>query len=308
MRMIKQNAIKIARLGLLMTIVLLAFAIVIAAPIQSATDVALAVDAQGGTATGVYGKSGALTSANFGLHGEGSGSASWTYTESMSGVTLNSSNISACLNKTTQPLNLTAAGTNGFRFGLNAHESRWDTDGWKACAVLNYQLSPFLKTMIGNYGVTVQVTSVSATLERVHGNSSKMKAVANASAASAATYIDDSTDGYKTTESTGATLTQSSAITLTSSHNVISIVFYVGGGAGGTSGDYYGTGYAHDIKLSFKITRSTTENSTAVYDDGAAPILKSVDSTAPFRVDSNDNWNYATHNIFCCNNKTITNC
>ena len=299
MRMIKQNAIKIARLGLLMTIVLLAFAIVIAAPIQSATDVALAVDDQGGTATGVYGKSGALTSVNFGLHGEGSGSATWTFTESMSGVTLNSSKISACLDKTTQPLRLTAAETNGFRFGLASHEPSSllspDLDGWRACAVLNYQLSPFLKTMISNYGVTVQVTSVSAVLGRIHGNTSRMRAVANASAASAASYIDDANTGtgYQSTDTTSATLTQSSAITLEAKHNVVSIIFYVAGGAGGTSGDNYATGYAHDIKLSFKITRSTTENSTAVYDDGAAPILKSVDSTAPFRVDSNDNWNYA---------------
>ncbi|MBQ2016209.1 MAG: hypothetical protein II207_04320, partial [Clostridia bacterium] len=90
------------------------------------------------------------------------------------------------MNKTTKPLRLTAGdGNNGFRFGLNEHEQgMWgapDTDGWKACAVLNYQLSPFLKTMISNSGTTVEVTKVAATLDRAHGDTSRMKAVANSS-------------------------------------------------------------------------------------------------------------------------------
>lgn len=299
MRMIKQNAIKIARLGLLMTIVLLAFAIVIAAPLESSTEVALAVDAQGGTAVGTYGGRGALTSVHFGIHGDGNGSSTWTLEEGMKGVTLDSSKISACLNKTTKPLRLTAGdNNNGFRFGLNEHETGgWlpDTDGWKACAVLNYQLSPFLKTMISNYGTTVQVTKVAATLDRAHGNSSKMKAVANSSAAMAATYIDEDETGYQTASGTSAVLTQSSTITLKATDNVISIVFYVAGGAGGTSGDNFATGYAHDINITFKITRTQAENSGAVYDDGAAPKLQAINSTSPFRTDAtaDSNWNYA---------------
>ncbi|MBR5174047.1 MAG: hypothetical protein IKW16_03780, partial [Clostridia bacterium] len=208
MRRSKQNAIRIARAGIVALTFILAFAIIIAAPIESSTDVALAVDATGGTAKAIYGAKGELTADNFGsgFPGTGNNTTTWTHTEYFSGVTLDSSNISACLNKTTQPLRLDAAGTNGFRFGMNAHESRWDTDGWKACAVLNYQISPFLKSMISNTVATVQVTSVSAVLERVHGNSLKMKAVVNASAASAATYIDDAETGYQTSTGTSATL------------------------------------------------------------------------------------------------------
>ena len=294
MRSIKQNAIKIARAGIIALTFILAFAIVFAAPIESSTDVALAVDATGGAAKAIYGAKGELTADNFGsgFPGTGNNTTTWTHTEYFSGVTLDSSNISACLNKTTQPLRLDAAGTNGFRFGMNAHESRWDTDGWKACAVLNYQISPFLKSMISNTVATVQVTSVSAVLERVHGNSLKMKAVVNASAASAATYIDDAETGYQTATGTSATLKQSSVITLAASDNVVSIVFYAGGGAGGTSGEYYGTGYAHDISVSFKITLKQEEYSGTVLDDGAAPILQSIDSKAPFRTNNSSDWNY----------------
>ena len=53
---LKQNAIKIARVALIATIFILAFAIIIAAPVESSTEIALAaVDAQGGTVKSIYG-------------------------------------------------------------------------------------------------------------------------------------------------------------------------------------------------------------------------------------------------------------
>ena len=303
----KQNAIRIARAGLVALTLILAFAIIIAEPIGSSTDVALAaVDATGGTAKGIYGKSGELTADNWnnnaGFPGTGNNTTTWTHTESFNGVTLDASNISACLYNTTQPLRLTAAGTNGFRFGLNAHEGRTDTDGWKAYAVLNYQLSPFLKSMISNTVATVQVTGASVSFTRLHGDSSNVKIMASSGAVSASSVASDSDSGYTSTSNTSATtLSPSTTITLNSSHNVVSVVFAIIGGWWGTSGDNYATGYVKDITLKFKITLKQEDYSGTVINDGEAPILQSVDSMSPNRADSTGDWNYALSNNITTN-------
>ena len=177
---LKQNAIKIARVALIATIFILAFAIIIAAPVESSTEIALAaVDAQGGTAKGIYGKSGELTADNFagGFPGTGLNQTTWTHTESLSGIVLDSSNVSACLYNTTKPLKLEAAGSNGFRFGMTEHEEWTDTDGWKAYAVVNYQISPFLKNLISNTNATVQVTGASLVFARLKGERVKRRQI-----------------------------------------------------------------------------------------------------------------------------------
>jgi hypothetical protein len=293
----KQNAIKIARLGLLLTIVVLAFAIIIAAPMESATDVALAaVDAQGGTAKGIYGNGGELTASRFGFPGSGSNKTEWTHTVEFSGVGLNTSNISTCLYNTTKALFFEQVGNGSFRFGKTGSDGYLDNDGWQAYAVLNYQLSPFLKTMISNTNATVQVTGFTCKFERANGDESSIRVFASSGAQTAANCGvngDVTTTGFVKTDNKNTTMSYSSKlpITLASSHNVVAMAFEIGGGRF-SDGDNP-VGKISDLKLTFKISITQADYSGTVINDGEAPILQSVDTKSPFRTDSAGDWNYA---------------
>ncbi|MBR2334319.1 MAG: hypothetical protein IKA59_03145, partial [Clostridia bacterium] len=295
---LKQNAIKIARVALIATIFILAFAIIIAAPVESSTEIALAgVNSPSGTAKGIYGKSGELTADNFagGFPGSGLNKTTWTHTESLSGIVLDSSNVSACLYNTEKPLRLEAAGSNGFRFGMTEHEDRTDMDGWKAYAVVNYQISPFLKNLISNTNATVQVTGASLGFARLQGNSSMAKVMVSSSAVSASSIAGDTDSGYTSTSSTDdTTLKPSISATLESSHNVIAFAFAIVGGWWGTGGDYKPTGHVHDISITFKVTLDNVDYSETVINDGEAPTIWAIDSKSPFRTDNKtgSNWNY----------------
>lgn len=296
----KQNAIKIARTALIALTFILAFAIIIAAPMNDATEIALAaVDAQAGTAVGIYGDRGELTADKYGFPGTGSNTTTWSLTETFANTSFSSSNVSACIANSTKPLVIEAR-TGGFKFCKNGSDGWLDTDGWQVYAVVNYQLSPFLKTMISNTNATVQVTGFTTTFERANGDESSVRVFASSGPVTAANcgVNDDVTkSGFVEVSSKNTTVSYSSKlpITLSSSHNVVALAFEIGGG---NDGDYP-TGYVHDLKLTFKITLKQEQYSTTVINDGEAPILQSIDSKSPFRTDNtvDSNWNYMPNDI-----------
>ncbi len=298
----KQNAIKIARTVLVALTFILAFAIIIATPIESSTEVAFAdIDSQIGTAVGIYGNSGELTADKYGTGFPGSGSnvTVWSHNETFSNVKFSSSNVSACSANTTKPIVIETR-TGEFKFAKNGNDNDPPLvgDGYQVYAVVNYQLSPFLKTMISNTNATVQFTGFSAVFERASGSESSYRVFASSAPVAAASCgVDDDVTktGFTKSGSKNWTITNTSAITLASSHNVIAMAFEIGGG---TDGDYP-TGYIHDIKLSFKITITQADYSGTVINDGEAPILQSVDSKSPFRTDNtiNSGWNYYPNDI-----------
>ena len=317
MRRSKQNAIKIARAGIFALTFILAFAIIIAAPIESSSEVALAgLNAQGGTATGFDGNSDALTADNFagGFPGTGLNTTSWTHFESFSTVSFSEDNVSACIANSTQPLVIESR-TGGFKFvkTLSDNDPWIGGDGYQVYGVINYQLSPFLKTLISNTNTTVQVTAFTGYFQRAVASEFAMRVFASSSPVSAAScgVADDvTTTGFtKRTGSSDAdkkwnfdyfTDAKKSAITLSSTDNYIVMAFQIGGGSDGKNCTGYVdfreefTGDPSKGGLTFKVTLGRTDDDKTVINDGAAPILSSINQKAPFRTNnsSESNWNY----------------
>ena len=172
MRRSKQNAIRIARAGIVALTFILAFAIIIAAPIESSTDVALADvnKVYGGTAT-INGNNGELNADNTGFVG-----SSLVITESFSSVNFSSSNVSyAVVN--TDKTGTFSGGTGTFSVGINQNVS-WP-NGYQVYAVLNYKISPWLLRYVSgsshHTNAKLEIIDFRASYSKTQGNQAGLK-------------------------------------------------------------------------------------------------------------------------------------
>ena len=138
MRRSKQNAIKIARAGIFALTFILAFAIIIAAPIESSTDVALAA-----TVKSVYGSSGTIQSNRGELTADNTGFVGSTLVieETFSNTKFSSSNVNYAVVDTDKTGSF-SGGTGTFSVGLTEKVGAFR--GYQLYAVLNYKISPWL--------------------------------------------------------------------------------------------------------------------------------------------------------------------
>ncbi|MBO5983367.1 MAG: hypothetical protein J6Q06_05840, partial [Clostridia bacterium] len=155
MRRSKQNAIKIARAGIFALTFILAFAIIIATPIESSTDVAFAdvKNVYGGKDT-IQSNKGDLNTDNTGFNG-----STLTITEEFSSANFTSSNVSyAVVNNGTS--GTFTKGTGSFTVGLSG--AAGFLQGYQVYAVLNYKIGSWLSRYMDGSASTYHTN---ATLE-----------------------------------------------------------------------------------------------------------------------------------------------
>ncbi|MBO5777106.1 MAG: hypothetical protein J6R34_01485, partial [Clostridia bacterium] len=314
MRRSKQNAIKIARAGIFALTFILAFAIVIAAPIESSTDVAFAdvKNVYGGKDT-IQSNKGDLNADNTGFNG-----STLTITEEFSSANFTSSNVSyAVVNNGTS--GTFTKGTGSFTVGLSG--AAGFLQGYQVYAVLNYKIGSWLSRYMDgsastyHTNATLEIIDFRADYSVTEGDQIGLKIFTTASPfavvkddnnASANTlgiadtpstfaYVNPKDKGtYNSTTkkysghlSFSTKASSDNPIKISSGNTNIVMAFMNGGGNGATP-----QMTISNISFKIRIKIEQYDGSKTIINDGEAPILKSVDSMSPNRANNSSNWNY----------------
>ncbi|MBO7326395.1 MAG: hypothetical protein J6U74_02660, partial [Clostridia bacterium] len=316
MRRSKQNAIKIARAGIIALTFILAFAIIIATPIESSTDVAFAdvKNVYGGKDT-IQSNKGDLNVDNTGFNG-----STLTITEEFSSANFTSSNVSyAVVNNGTS--GTFTKGTGSFTVGLSG--AAGFLQGYQVYAVLNYKIGSWLSRYMDgsastyHTNATLEIIDFRADYSVTEGDQIGLKIFTTASPF--AVVKDDNNASAKTlgiadTPSTFAIVNpkergtynsttkkysgqlsfstefnkmDGKTLKIPSGNTNIVMAFMNGGGNGATP-------QMTISNISFKIRIKITQydGSKTIINDGEAPILQSVDSMSPNRANNSSDWNY----------------
>ena len=293
MRSIKQNAIKIARIGILAFCFIMAFAMIFASPAGNLVDGVAQADEEG-TMVRAPGDHGELTADVIGFPGNNGGTRSWSYTETFANTVFSADNLCGIKNSDTGSEFFIDSGTGGFSFGMREYSSY----AWQLFTVFNYDMSDFLTNLVTSHSdVTVKVT-LTARITKNRGNNSGLKIIATDKMVDAdklSAEIDgQSLDkvGFSYNSSEDVTLTHST--TLTADTPNVALAFAAGGGV-----QFFGSGTTinvSNITLKFDITLAENADSAATFiKDNEAPIIAGVTGATPFRADNTNNntpWNF----------------